>query len=213
MQLMQKILIMKFIVGLGLACIADETANETANETTEETESEIVVTSGVVTEIIDGDTFKYCPTKDGPCSEDEWVEVDLWGVDAPELTPEEQFFSKKASQYLLDELLKETVVLEQMSTDDAGKPMVKVLIVNHPNSNFNVHLLMEGYGWSTVTDEDDVTDVVSYLEAEKFAQKRKLGLWREIEPIAPWDWLKMHADDLERDQATDTDSPDSEEAR
>ena len=209
MQWMQKFLIMKFIVGLGLACIADETPDET----TEETESEIVVTSGVVTEIIDGDTFKYCPTKEEPCSEDEWVEVDLWGVDAPELTPKEQFFSKKASQYLLDELLKETVVLELMSKDDAGKQMVKVLIVNHPNSNFNVHLLMEGYGWSTVTDEDEVSDTVSYREAEKFAQKRKLGLWREIEPIAPWDWLKMYADDLERDQTTDTDSPDSEEAR
>ena len=206
---MQKILFMKFIVGLGLACIADETPDET----TEETESEIVVASGVVTEIIDGDTFKYCPTKDEPCSEDEWVEVDLWGVDAPELTPEEQFFLKKASQYLLDELLKETVVLEQMSKDDAGKQMVKVLIVNHPNSNFNVHLLMEGYGWSTVTDENDVTDVVSYREAEKFAQKRKLGLWREIEPVAPWDWLKMHEEILETDEATDTDSLDSEEAR
>lgn len=203
---MQKILIMKFIVGLGLACIADETPDET----TEKTESEIVVTSGVVTEIIDGDTFKYCPTKDEPCSEDEWVVVDLWGVDAPELIPEEQFFSKKASQYLLDELLKETVVLEQMSTNDAGKPMVKVLIVNHPNSNFNVHLLMEGYGWSTVTDEDDVTDVVSYREAEKFAQKRKMGLWREIEPVAPWDWLKLHTDKREEEQDSDIDSTELE---
>ncbi|MCY3541686.1 MAG: thermonuclease family protein [Gammaproteobacteria bacterium] len=202
MQTIQKILIVTFIVGLGIVYIAEEN--------TEETESNIVVTSGIVTDVIDGDTFKYCPTKDDPCSEDEWVEVDLWGVDAPELTPEEQFFSKKASQYLLDELLKQTVILEQMNTDDAAKPMVKVLIVNHPNSNFNVHLLMEGHGWSTVTDEDDVEDVVSYREAEKFAQKRKLGLWREIEPVAPWNWLKMHADELEPDQPTDTNSPDSE---
>lgn len=202
MQAVQKILIVKFIVGLGTACIAEEN--------TEETESNIVVTSGIVTEVIDGDTFKYCPTKDDPCSEDEWVEVDLWGVDAPELTPEEQFFSKKASQYLLDELLKQTVILEQMNKDDVAKPMVKVLIVNHPNSNFNVHLLMEGHGWSTVNDEDDVADVVSYREAEKFAQTRKLGLWREIEPVPPWDWLKMHADELEPDRATDIDSPDSE---
>ncbi|MXW07140.1 MAG: hypothetical protein F4X56_05535 [Gammaproteobacteria bacterium] len=202
MHTIQKILIVTIIVGLGIVYIAEEN--------TEETESNIVVTSGIVTDVIDGDTFKYCPTKDDPCSEDEWVEVDLWGVDAPELTPEEQFFSKKASQYLLDELLKQTVILEQMNTDDAAKPMVKVLIVNHPNSNFNVHLLMEGHGWSTVTDEDDVEDVVSYREAEKFAQKRKLGLWREIEPVAPWNWLKMHADELEPDQPTDTNSPDSE---
>ncbi|MYD46722.1 MAG: hypothetical protein F4W92_10245 [Gammaproteobacteria bacterium] len=206
MQVTLKILIMKFIVGLGVVCIADETTDGI----TEETDSDIVVTSGVVTEIIDGDTFKYCPTKDDPCSEDEWVEVDLWGVDAPELIPEEQFFSKKASQYLVDELLKETVVLEQMDTDAAGKPMVKVLIVNHPNSNFNVHLLMEGHGWTTTTDEDDVTDVVSYREAEKFAQKRKLGLWREVEPVAPWDWLKMHSDKLESDRTMDADSTESE---
>ena len=205
MHVIQKILTLVLIMGLGLACKADKT--------TDETDSAVEVTSGTVTEIIDGDTFKYCPTKDEPCSEEEWVEVDLWGVDAPELTPEEQFFSKKASQYLLDELLKETVVLEQMNTDDAGRPMVKVLIVNHPNSNFNIHLLMEGYGWSTVNDDDDVADVVSYREAEKFARKRKLGLWRELEPVAPWVWLKTHADDLESNQETDTDARKAEEAR
>lgn len=180
------------------------------DETTVNTESDLIVTSGTVTNIVDGDTFEYCPTDDEPCSEEDWVEVDLWGVDAPELTPEEQFFSKKASQYLVDELLKQTVVLEQMKTDDAGKPMVKVLIVNHPNSNFNVHLLMEGHGWSTTTQEDDVADSVAYGEAEKFAKERKLGLWREIEPVAPWDWLKLHADKLEEEPDSNTDSTESE---
>lgn len=181
-----------------------------ADDATVDADTDLIVTSGTVTHIVDGDTFKYCPTDDEPCNEEDWVEVDLWGVDAPELTPEEQFFSKKASQYLVDELLKQTVVLEQMKTDGTGKPMVKVLIVNHPNSNFNVHLLMEGHGWSTTSEEDDVADIVAYREAEKFAKERKLGLWREIEPIAPWDWLKLHADKLEEDQDSSTDSTESE---
>lgn len=188
----------KLLLGLGLIGFADET--------TEETESQLVVTSGKVTDIIDGDTFKYCPTTDEPCTEEQWIEVDLWGVDAPELTPKEQFFSKKASQYLVDELLRQTVVLEQMKTDDDGKPKVKVLIVNHPNSNFNVHLLLEGHGWATTTEEDDATDVVAYREAEKFARERKFGLWREIEPVAPWQWLKQHNEELELTQDPDTES-------
>lgn len=191
-----------FMLGLGTTAISDEN--------TEETESDLIITSGKVTQIVDGDTFKYCPTDEEPCSAEDWLEVDLWGVDAPELAPEEQFFSKKASQYLVDELLHETVILEQMKTDDGGRPMVKVLIVNHPNSNFNVHLLLEGHGWSTTTDDDDVADVVAYREAEKFAKERKLGLWREIEPVAPWEWLKQHAEKLEPEQELDTDSNESE---
>lgn len=200
----QRVLALKFLMGIGIACIADETTTVT------ETDSDLIVTSGTVTQIVDGDTFKYCPTEDAPCTEEDWLKVDLWGVDAPEMAPEEQFYSKKASQYLVDELLKQTVVLEQIKTDDDGNPMVKVLIVNHPNSNFNVHLLMEGHGWSTTTEEDDVADVVAYREAEKFARERKLGLWREIEPIAPWEWLKQHADKHEQDQNSDADSTEAE---
>ncbi len=201
-QVIRVLLVNGFVLGLGTISLAEETA--------EKTESELRVTSGTVTEIVDGDTFKYCPTEDEPCSEEQWIEVDLWGVDAPELTPKEQFFSKKASQYLVDELLQQTVILEQIKIEDSGKPLVKVLIVNHPNSNFNVHLLLEGYGWATPTEDDDTADLVAYREAEKFAREHKLGLWREIEPIAPREWLKQHADDPESEQTSDTDTSESE---
>ena len=201
-QVIRVLLVNGFVLGLGTISLAEETA--------EKSESELRVTSGTVTEIVDGDTFKYCPTEDEPCSEEQWIEVDLWGVDAPELTPKEQFFSKKASQYLVDELLQQTVILEQIKIEDNGKPLVKVLIVNHPNSNFNVHLLLEGYGWATPTEDDDTADLVAYREAEKFAREHKLGLWREIEPIAPREWLKQHADDLESEQTSDTDTSESE---
>ena len=187
-------------IGLSFAGFADDAATDT--------EPELAITSGKVTEIIDGDTFKYCPTENEPCTEDQWVEVDLWGVDAPELAPKEQFFAKKASQYLVDELLRQTVILEQISVDDDGKPKVKVLIVNHPDSNFNVHLLIKGHGWSTVTDDDDATDVVAYREAQEFASERKLGLWREIEPVTPWDWLQQQEETPE--SPTDADEAQSE---
>lgn len=201
-QVLQVLLVNGFVLGLGAVDFAEETA--------EKTESELLVTAGTVTEIVDGDTFKYCPTEDEPCSEEQWIEVDLWGVDAPELTPKEQFFSKQASQYLVDELLQQTVILEQMKIDDNGKAFVKVLIVNHPNSNFNVHLLLEGHGWATTTADDDTADLVAYREAEKFAREHKLGLWREIEPIAPKEWLEQHADDLEAEQTSDANTSDSE---
>lgn len=110
----------------------------------------------------------------------------------------------------MDELLQQTVILEQMKVDDNGKAFVKVLIVNHPNSNFNVHLLLEGHGWATTTEDDDPADLIAYSEAEKFARERKLGLWREIEPIAPWEWLKQHSDDLEAEQTSDADTSASE---
>ena len=196
----QTLLIIELTLGFASAVFADET--------TTETESDLNVTSGEVTQIVDGDTFKYCPTEDDPCTDEQWVEVDLWGVDAPELTPEEQFYAKKASQYLVDELLGQTVVLEEISAKDGGKPMVKVLIVNHPNSNFNVHLLMEGHGWSTTTEEDDAADVVAYREAEKYARTRKFGLWREIEPVAPWEWLQQRND--RQEPLPENDTPESE---
>lgn len=154
---------------------------------------EVELKTGVVKRVVDGDTIQYCPKLEESCTIAELIEVDLWGLDAPEITPIIQFHGLQAKEYLEETVLNETVVLEVMDTVDEKK-FVKVLIVNHPHSNLNPHLLMEGKAWATVDEESNAEE---YELAEEHARERHLGLWREVEPVAPWIWRARQEEENE----------------
>ena len=48
---------------------------------------------------------------------------------------------------------------------------------------------MEGHAWSIVSEESAAAE---YELAEEYARKRKVGLWREVEPTVPWIWRESH---------------------
>lgn len=154
-------------------------------------ESEIKLLVGKVTTVFDGDTLQFCPKVDEECTDDDLIEVDLWGVDAPELDLKKQFHAEEAKQYLESQVSDETVVLEVVSKDETNLQFVKVFIVNHPHSNLNLHLLLEGKGWANVPEESDSKE---YELAEEFARDQRKGLWREVEPIEPWVWREQQAE-------------------
>lgn len=159
-------------------------------ETDDESEVELLV--GKVTTVLDGDTLQFCPKVDDECTDDEVIEVDLWGVDAPELEEKSQFHAKEAKQYLAAQVSDETVILEVVARDETKRQFVKVFIVNHPNSNLNLHLLLEGKGWAIISEESDSKE---YELAEEFAREQRKGLWREVEPIEPWIWREQQAEE------------------
>lgn len=144
---------------------------------------------GTVHEVVDGDTIVFCPKTEGECKSAERYEVDLWGIDAPEVVPRKQFHAQKAKEYLEEVVDSQIVVLEVKVTNESGRKIVRVFVVGHEHSNLNVHLLMEGHAWSTVEEDSDASE---FKLAEEFAKERKIGLWREVEPTAPWIWRESH---------------------
>ena len=93
--------------------------------------------------------------------------------------------------------------MEVKETEDSGKKIAKLFVVGAEPSNLNVHLLMEGHAWSTAKND---MDALEYDLAEDYAKERKLGLWREIEPVAPWDWRKQH-----QEESSETGTPEEPE--
>ena len=144
---------------------------------------------GTVHEVIDGDTIVFCPKIETECKLAERYEVDLWGIDAPEVVPRKQFHAQKAKEYLEKVVDSSIVVLEIKEKNEEGRTFAKVFVVGHEHSNLNVHLLMEGHAWSTVEEDSAAAE---YTLAEEYAKERKIGLWREVEPTAPWNWRESH---------------------
>ena len=140
---------------------------------------------GKVHEVVDGDTIVFCPKVESECKSAERYEVDLWGIDAPEVVPRKQFHAQKAKDYLEEVVDSQIIVLEIKERSEEGRNLAKVFVVGHEHSNLNVHLLMEGHAWSIV-EEDSAS--AEYDLAEEYAKERGIGLWREVEPTAPWIW-------------------------
>ena len=163
-------------------------------------ENDVKLISGKVTRVIDGDTIQFCPKVDKDCADNEIIMVDLWGVDAPELGSKKQFHAEEARTYLEKLVSDETVILDVVSENGTNLQFVKVFIVNHPQSNLNLHLLMEGKGWSTVPDESDTQE---YTLAEEFARNQRKGLWREIDPIEPWIWRDQERETEDQESSSD----------
>ncbi len=172
----------------------EEASELTENSQDETSENTFII--GVITKVIDGDTLQYCPNLEENCEDTELVEIDLWGMDAPELEPEPQFHAIRAQTHVEETLLDETVVIELMGTQSEvnENEFAKIYTLENQGEAVNLQLLMDGIAWSTVEDEDEKK---AYALAEEFARERFIGLWREIEPIAPWLWLEQQSEDQE----------------
>lgn len=163
--------------------------------------------NGRIAEVRDGDTISFCPKIDEECKSSEQFEVDLWGIDAPEMQPLKQFHAEKAKGYLESVVKSKVVILEVKETEDSGKKIAKLFVVGADPSNLNVHLLMEGHAWSTAKGD---LDALEYDLAQDYAKERKLGLWREVEPVAPWDWRKQHEEESSEAETPEESEPASD---
>ena len=58
------------------------------------------------------------------------------------------------------------------------------------NQNLNKELIRNGLAWHFKKYSKDEV----YAELEKIARGKRLGLWQEQHPIAPWEWRKNKKD-------------------
>jgi endonuclease YncB( thermonuclease family) len=128
--------------------------------------------SGKILSVTDGDTFVMQLKEVN-------IRVRLEGIDAPE---KKQLFSQESKAFL-EKYLHEECRLQKTGIDRFGRTL-GVLWVN--GVNINLLMVKEGYAWHFKKYSKDK----SLEEAEADARKSKKGLWKELAPIAPWDWRK-----------------------
>lgn len=130
-----------------------------------------------ITRIIDGDTVEILYHQ-------LTLKIRLAHIDTPEKRGSQPYGN--AAKKVLSKLCfgkTITVVSEEGELDGYGRLIAELFI---DDLNINKEMVRLGYAWHFKKYSDDK----SYDELEEKARHKKIGLWQEKKPIAPWLWRK-----------------------
>jgi micrococcal nuclease len=150
---------------LALLLVAPALAARTATETTLKLK---------VTSVHDGDTLT------GINESKEQVKVRLDAIDAPELS---QPYGQASRKALAEKVFGKVVTVTTKKRDQYGRVIGHVIV---DKRDVNLELLEEGAVWHYGQYDRNKR----LREAEQSARAAKKGLWREPNPVAPWEWRR-----------------------
>jgi endonuclease YncB( thermonuclease family) len=130
---------------------------------------------GKVIGVKDGDTFEILV--DGQPEK-----VRLAEIDCPE---KQQPFGNNAKQYASELCFGKTVAVTSTGKRDRYKRVVGT-VMTEEGLNVNRELLKAGLAWHY--KHYSKNDTLGFLEKE--AREQKLGLWKDNNPVEPWNWRK-----------------------
>ena len=122
--------------------------------------------------VMDGDTFRSGSTR-----------VRLWGIDAPE---KGQPYADEARARLKELIEGKAVRLEWKDKDQHAR---EVAIVYAGSTNINLQMVKEGLAWHYAYFAPDARDLAA---AEKAARKSRKGLWKDKNPVNPYEFRKRN---------------------
>ena len=128
-----------------------------------------------VTNVHDGDTiYVRLDGKD--------VKVRLAEIDAPEL---KQAYGHKSTEILFNKIYNKQIKLVLAPNKDVhNRPLAKIYL----NDRYiNEEMVKEGYAW----DYHQYSHSEKLKEDQEYAKSHKLGLWKDKNPIPPWEFRKM----------------------
>jgi endonuclease YncB( thermonuclease family) len=110
--------------------------------------------------------------------------IRLAGIDAPE---KKQAFGNRSKESLSDMVFDKTVNVETEKRDRYGRQIGKVLV---DGLDVNLVQVERGMAWfyRQYQREQSPNDRKLYEAAEDAAKAGKRGLWRDAEPVPPWDF-------------------------
>ena len=134
--------------------------------------------AGRVVKVADGDTITILD------SSNTQHKIRLSGIDAPE---RKQAFGDRSRQALADAVAGRDVVIDWNKRDRYKRIVGKVLV---SGQDINLQQVRNGMAWhyKKYENEQDVEDRSRYAHEEFEAQRDKVGLWRDKDPVAPWDY-------------------------
>ena len=137
------------------------------------------IESVLVEKIIDGDSLLVR-------SGNKRMEIRLWGIDTPEYR---QPYSKKAKKLTRKLLEGKVVNLYIKDRDKYGRLVAMVTTENQESAN--EILIKKGLAWVHIRYcQDSICD--SWRSLQDKARAKRLGLWREKNPVAPWVWKRSN---------------------
>lgn len=128
-----------------------------------------------VIDIKDGDTYVIL-------IEDKEVIVRLDHIDCPE---KRQPFGMQAKKFASDLCFDKTVFLVSKNKFDRYNRLIAEVFLEN-GVCVNKELVANGLAWHY----KKYSRSRAYSELEKEARAKKIGLWRELYPIPPWNWRK-----------------------
>lgn len=136
--------------------------------------------TGRVVGVTDGDTIKVLDASNTE------YKIRLAGIDAPE---KKQAFGQASKKSLSDLVFDKQVKVDWNKQDRYGRTVGKV-IVNGVDAN--LEQVKRGMAWfyKKYQNEQPLQDRLDYLHAQEAAEKERIGLWADNNPIAPWDFRK-----------------------
>ncbi len=135
------------------------------------------ILTGKVIRIADGDTITILLP-----DQKNQEKIRFWGIDAPE-SPQD--FGQRAKQFLADLIHKKIVQVEANGRDQYGRI---VGIVYLGKLNVNLTMVKNGYAWHYVAFAKNDRELA---EAEALARRERRGLWKQNNPIPPWEFRKL----------------------
>ena len=112
--------------------------------------------------------------------------IRLQGIDAPERS---QAFGTKSKENLSNLVAGKSVLVDYSKYDRYQRILGKVLV---NGEDVNLEQVEAGMAWhyKKYQREQSPSDRIKYSDAELEARRRNLGLWRDPNPIPPWDYRR-----------------------
>ena len=141
---------------------------------------------GIAVKVLDGDSLKI--KRAGMV-----YEIRLYGIDTPEY---KQPFSNKAKQFTKRLTLGKAVFVQKKDIDKYGRIGTQKIdyFLKHTSE-----LVREGLAWfyPKYCLEQPLCGELQSIEAQ--ARKQRRGLWRDKNPVSPWEWKRR-----ERESGSDS---------
>lgn len=134
-----------------------------------------MVYRGKVVSISDGDTFRLLVRG-------REIRVRLSGIDCPERG---QAFGTRAKQFSSEMIFGRQIRVRSEGRDQYGRELGWVYLAN--GRCLNHELLKAGLAWHYKEYNND--PALARMELD--ARRRRLGLWQDRAPIAPWAYRRM----------------------
>lgn len=141
----------------------------------------------LVVGVSDGDTFT---ARCGGPGSYEQIKVRIAAIDAPEKA---QPFGQRSRQSLAGLCHLQQAAIYGRDTDRYGRLVADVQCRGQEVAR---HQVAQGMAW-VYERYAKIVDAPLY-RAQDAAQDGRIGLWRDAEPVAPWEWRKGHRPALSR---------------
>ena len=94
-------------------------------------------------------------------------------------------FGQASRKALSEKVLGKTVVVIVKTKDRYGRTVGHVLL---DKRDMNLEMIEAGMAWHYAHYDHNKR----LAEAEGGARRNRVGLWRDPQPVSPWDWRKAH---------------------